>query len=373
MTFPYYDELHVISDLHMGGASADFQILRETRRLAAYVRWVAAQRPGERVALLLNGDIVDTLAEEVDGYIAVDSAADTMRRIMDKDPSFTLVWDALAAFVRTPNRTLVLVIGNHDIELAFPLVLRLIVARLAGEDTAAMARIEFATAGAGFACLVGNARIFCTHGNEVDAWNYVRYEDLSRVARRLNAGRPLTASEWEPNAGSKMVKDVMNEVKRRYAWIDLLKPETKAAVGVLLVVDPAQAAKLHRLLDRRRAPPRRGRVRGPPRRRRVRGAGSGRRRPAERRSHAGAEPARGPGPGSRGPGNVGPHAAGGREELWGRPPEGRGAGRPNPRNPPARMGPAHGVAHRRQQARGPAPGPLRLAGGRQHVRGRDPG
>ena len=50
-----------------------------------------------------------------------------------------------------------------------------------------------------------------------------------------------------PNAGTKMVKDVMNEVKRRYAWIDLLKPETQAAVGVLLVLDPLQVSKITRL------------------------------------------------------------------------------------------------------------------------------
>jgi hypothetical protein len=45
-----------------------------------------------------------------------------------------------------------------------------------------------------------------------------------------------------------MVKDVMNEVKRRYAWIDLLKPETQAAIGVLVVLDPAQAKKITSLL-----------------------------------------------------------------------------------------------------------------------------
>lgn len=44
-----------------------------------------------------------------------------------------------------------------------------------------------------------------------------------------------------------MVKDVMNEVKKRYAWIDLLKPETQAAVGVLVVMDPSQASKITRL------------------------------------------------------------------------------------------------------------------------------
>jgi UDP-2,3-diacylglucosamine pyrophosphatase LpxH len=243
---PAYDEVHVVSDLHMGGKPG-FQILRETTRLANHVRWVASQRPAGRVALVLNGDVIDTLAEDIAGYVAVDEAVSTVQRIMG-DPAFAKVWDALADFVAKEGRTLVIVIGNHDIELAFPPVQHSILARLAGEDLSARARIEFSTVGAGYPCLVGSARVFCTHGNETDAWNYVRYEDLSRVARRLNAGRSLDASEWEPNAGTKMVKDVMNEVKRKYAWIDLLKPETSAAVGALLVLDPSQAAKLDRLL-----------------------------------------------------------------------------------------------------------------------------
>jgi UDP-2,3-diacylglucosamine pyrophosphatase LpxH len=244
MNLPRHDELHVISDLHMGGARPDFQILRETRRLAAFIRWVTGQRPDGHVALVLNGDVVDTLAEDIGGYVAVDEALAVFARIMDRDPGFSPVWDALASFVKQPRRTLVIVIGNHDIELAFPAVQHLILTRLAGDDTAARGRVQFSTIGAGYSCLVGGSRVFCTHGNEVDAWNYVRYEDLSRAARRLNTGRALDGSEWEPNAGTRMVKDVMNEVKRRYAWIDLLKPETQAAVGVLVVLDPGQAKKL---------------------------------------------------------------------------------------------------------------------------------
>jgi len=95
---------------------------------------------------------------------------------------------------------------------------------------------------------VGEARVFCIHGNEVDPWNFVRYEDLSKAARRLNANLPLEPTDWEPNAGTKMVKDVMNEIKKKYKWIDLLKPEAQAAVGVLLVLDPAQADKIRDLL-----------------------------------------------------------------------------------------------------------------------------
>jgi UDP-2,3-diacylglucosamine pyrophosphatase LpxH len=246
--FPAYDEIHVISDIHMGGNRPNFQILKETRRLAGYIGWVAQQCPAGHVALVLNGDVFDTLAEELPGYVAVEQAVSVVERIM-KDASFSCIWDALAAFVAGERRTLVFIIGNHDIEMAFPTVQRLIMKRLAGDDLVKRARIEFSTIGAGYTCTVGNARIYCTHGNEVDAWNYNRYEDLAKVGRRLNAGRSLDPKEWYPNAGTRMVKEVMNEVKGKYKWIDLLKPETQAAVGALVVLDPSQAAKITNLMS----------------------------------------------------------------------------------------------------------------------------
>lgn len=245
---PSFEEIHVISDIHMGGKPG-FQILRETARLANFIRWVAAQNPQQQVALILNGDVFDTLAEEdVIGYVAVDEAEVILKRIMD-DPSFKTVWDALSDFVKTANRTLVMVIGNHDIELAFPNIQRLIVERLSQGDALAKSRIEFSAAGAGYGCMVGKSRVFCTHGNEVDGWNFNRYEGLSRVARRLNAGLSLNKEEWIPNAGTRMVKEVMNEVKKKYAWIDLLKPEGKALFGTLLALDPAQIGKLGKISE----------------------------------------------------------------------------------------------------------------------------
>lgn len=244
---PRHAAIHVISDIHMGGLPGA-QILRETGRLAGFIRRVAAEQPGDAVALVLAGDVFDTLAEDLGGaYVAVEQAHAVVARIMD-DASFKPIWQALAEFVHTPLRTLVFVIGNHDIEIALPPVQRLIQARLAGDDLAARARIEFSTMGAGYTCLVGAARVYCIHGNEVDAWNYNRYEDLARLGRRLNAGQPFDPADWRPNAGTKMVKEVMNAVKRRYAWIDLLKPETAAAVGTLLVIDPGQVKKLGELL-----------------------------------------------------------------------------------------------------------------------------
>lgn len=245
--FPEYDEVHVISDIHMGGKPG-FQILRETKRLAGYIGWVAEQSPEGKVALVLNGDVFDTLAEDIKGYVAVDDAVKTIQRIMD-DASFVVVWNALAKFVEKDRRTLVFVIGNHDIEMAFPNVQSLIIWRLAEDDLLKRARIIFSTTGAGYTCTVGNAKVYCTHGNEVDAWNYNRYEDLAKVSRRLNADHSFDPQEWCPNAGTRMVKEVMNEVKKTYKWIDLLKPETTAAVGTLVVLDPSQISKITKLLS----------------------------------------------------------------------------------------------------------------------------
>jgi hypothetical protein len=242
--WPRYDELHVVSDLHMGGGRG-LQIFKQGKRLANFIRWVGKQRPHGRVGLVLNGDVIDSLAEDIGGYMATSDAVIMVERIID-DEAFCPVWEALGHFIGVPGRALIVVIGNHDLELALPAVQHTIVDRLAGEDVAARGRIAFATAGAGYACMVGTARVFCIHGNEVDSWNVVDYDALSEVARTLNAGLPPDACSWQPNAGTKLVKDVMNQVKRKFSWIDLLKPETKAAVGVLAVLDPGQLSKITR-------------------------------------------------------------------------------------------------------------------------------
>ncbi len=110
-------------------------------------------------------------------------------RASSATPSFSGIWDALATFVQTARRKLVVVIGNHDIEIAFPPVQRLVVDRLAGGDEAARGRIEFSIMGAGYTCMVAGSRVYCVHGNEVDAWNYNRYED-SRARRPPPERRP---------------------------------------------------------------------------------------------------------------------------------------------------------------------------------------
>lgn len=247
---PVFAELYAVSDLHMGGRKSgdlNFQIFNRGPRLAGFIDQVAAQRPQEDVALVLNGDIIDSLAEEtVPGrYVALDAdaALKLVQRVCE-DPSFAMVWDALAKFVKLKQRHLVFVIGNHDIELALPIVEADIRQRLAGGDAESNSRILFSTHGAGFGCVVGKTRVFCTHGNELDLMNWVDYTLLGQLANAISAGRAGSAGEWKPNGGTRVVIDVMNSVKREYPFVDLLKPSTTAIAGVLVALDRETFSKV---------------------------------------------------------------------------------------------------------------------------------
>ena len=65
-----YDELYVVSDLHMGGeikvkngVTKNLQIFNKGDQLADFIKYLT-QIDDKKVGLVLNGDIVDFLAEE---------------------------------------------------------------------------------------------------------------------------------------------------------------------------------------------------------------------------------------------------------------------------------------------------------------------
>ena len=235
MRVDQYDELFVISDLHIGGHPG-FQIFRQEVRLARFIEHLTKSFGKRRVGLVLNGDVIDTLADDINGYIAVDAAEAVLDNVFR---NFTQVWDAVRGFIRAKNRHLVFILGNHDIELALPNVEASLRERLTNGDSAANGRIVFATRGSGYTCSVGGARVFCTHGNEVDPWNVVDNDALRRLAHKANLGRGFDRDTWEPNAGTKLVIDVMNHVKRQFPFVDLLKPEIQTVVPILLFLKPS--------------------------------------------------------------------------------------------------------------------------------------
>lgn len=242
---PEYDEVHIVSDLHIGGAPG-FQVFGAASELAALIRHFRERDPKRRLALVINGDMVDFLAEPNARYFEPQQAVAKLDRIFDQEPAFADVWKELQAFVHTASRYLVIVLGNHDLELALPWVRERLLAKLAGSDDAARGRIRLEFDGAGFRCAVGGSSVLCLHGNEVDTWNVTDFEMLRRIGRDYQQGRSVP--EWTPNAGTQLVIDVMNDVKKAYAFVDLLKPETPAVVPIILALEEARWPQIRRVL-----------------------------------------------------------------------------------------------------------------------------
>ena len=226
------DQLHVVSDLHLGASRAsDLQPGRGARPGDSID--LASTPPGQRVGLVLNGDIVDFLAAEDAKHFDPEGAPRKLQAIMD-DPAFAPVFDALGRFVRAADCVLVLVLGNHDVELALPEVQDVLVARICGADDAARGRVRIAMDGTGFTCLVGGRRVLCIHGNQADPWNVVDHDALRDFIKAQNEG--VEPKVPPANAGTRLVVDVMNGIKHAYPFVDLLKPETVPVPGVLLAL-----------------------------------------------------------------------------------------------------------------------------------------
>jgi len=241
-SLPQFDELYVISDLHMGGV-AGHQMFNSGSELARLIRYLKTRLPDSRVALLINGDFVDFLAEPDARHFDPAGAVKKLNRIATEDPAFKEVFDALRDFANTSNRRLIINLGNHDLELALPWARTRLLQILTGGEEAACARITCSFEGTGFPCKVGNATVLCVHGNEVDTWNVADYERIRRFGLEVLHGRPIDS--WIPNAGSQLVIDVMNSIKYKYPFVDLLKPETAAMLPTLLALAPDQHDKLN--------------------------------------------------------------------------------------------------------------------------------
>jgi UDP-2,3-diacylglucosamine pyrophosphatase LpxH len=159
--------------------------------------------------------------------------------IVDRDPD---VFQALGDVLGRGHRV-TLLLGNHDIELALPAVRRRLMERL-GID----GRHDFNFIYDGEAYVVGRALI--EHGNRYDSFNVVDYDALRRVRSLLSRNQPVPDEYvFPPPAGSYMVAQVINPIKREYRLIDLLKPETGAALPILMALEPGYRSVLTRVAE----------------------------------------------------------------------------------------------------------------------------
>ena len=237
------DSAYVISDLHLGGV-APRQMFGETDALASFIDGL----PAGRCALVINGDFVDFLAEPPSRHFDPEGAVAKLQRLVG-DPAFAPVFKALTRFLDGPGHRLAIAIGNHDLELSLPWVREALQALLTEGDEGRAGRLIWDLDGEGLLLNIGTsqgASVLCVHGNEVDAWNVADYETLRRIGR--DGLRGTLPDRYIPNAGSRMVVELMNDIKQRYPFVDLLKPETEAVGPILALIEPGGAKLLDEFL-----------------------------------------------------------------------------------------------------------------------------
>ncbi|MGZ3805249.1 MAG: metallophosphoesterase [Pseudobdellovibrionaceae bacterium] len=262
--------IFVISDLHLGGrpdeVSAEgiitrhgFQICHAYGELIRFVDWLrelANDTDNEEIELIINGDIVDFLAvdefddPEIGAQLwTVDEAHAVIKlnKIVERTrvDGKRGVFEAMGDFLREGSR-LTLLIGNHDVELALPKVRQRLMELLDYEG----GRLRFVYDGEAYT--VG--RVLIEHGNRYDPWNMIDHSALRQERSVRSRGLPVyekdrPESYFIPPAGTHLVIGLMNRIKDRYHFVDLLKPEADTVIPLLFALEPGRKPTIDEILQ----------------------------------------------------------------------------------------------------------------------------
>jgi UDP-2,3-diacylglucosamine pyrophosphatase LpxH len=226
----------VLSDLHIGtghakGRPNPFDDFCDDERLAQLLARVATQYEEDEVELVVNGDFFDLLKVPVNGLfpeaITEGIGALKVELCLRGHPR---VVDALRGFVRTPRRLVTFMPGNHDMELVFPEVRRVVSRALTGSDSDE--RVRFLVDRDRYR-LEGGVEIH--HGHQFEALNAF---DFSELVLTRGLPEPILNLPW----GSLFVLQVLNKFKEERPFLDRVKPFWPVVVGGL-VLDTRFAAR----------------------------------------------------------------------------------------------------------------------------------
>ena len=217
--------LVVISDLHIGGS--EHPMLGHPEVLTGFLDQLAVHPDRDALELVVAGDFIDFLAEGPDeAWTASEGAA--LAKIEAIFGRSAKLFDSFARCAEHLARFTVL-LGNHDVELAYPRVRDALFRRLQTGPH----RCHFVQGNEAYR--IGDLLI--EHGNRYDAWNAIDHDGLRQIVSCASRGeappRPL-----EICPGSQLVCGAMNPLKARYHFIDLLKPEGKVLALLMLELEP---------------------------------------------------------------------------------------------------------------------------------------
>jgi UDP-2,3-diacylglucosamine pyrophosphatase LpxH len=219
------EELFVLSDLHLA-AERNAGLFQSDAELADCLRWILTETRDS--VTVLAGDILDFLVFN-DGNPKTDFAllGDRTNAIIRHHPE---VFEALTMLTQSSRHRLVILGGNHDPEMVFPAVQEAIERRL-GIDFINPA-LRWLVRGEALSLRVGNAIVLIEHGNVLDPWNRINYTTL-QSAVSLASRNLSNVSDYQLPPGSRLVLEVVCELRGSYPWIDCLKPETEASLPLI--------------------------------------------------------------------------------------------------------------------------------------------
>lgn len=219
-------ELFVLSDLHLT-TERNYGLFQADRELADCLGWILKET--EDSVIVLAGDSFDFLVP----YTGNGDCSEKLnfecrtKQIIEQHAE---VFQALTDLVQSGRHRLVIMGGDHDVELVFPGVQEAVERRL-GVDFANPV-IRWMVQGEGFNLRVGNAVTLIEHGNALSPWNRVNYASL-QSAFSLASRNLLQLAGYERSLGGRLAMEVMSPLLDKHRWIDWLKPATDTTLPLL--------------------------------------------------------------------------------------------------------------------------------------------
>ncbi|WP_052888496.1 metallophosphoesterase [Thermogemmatispora carboxidivorans] len=212
----------VVSDLHLAHGQQPFEGFTEKQQ-RAWEGFLRAAAPGgllveegaaERVELVINGDGFDFLAAAPLRHDRTRTVAQALEKLEQIIAAHGPFFEALAQFLRAPQRRVTFVPGNHDIELLWPAVQQRL-RQAVGWPEASEERLRFWPR----ARYEPLPTIVIEHGNLYDFWNHCC------AGLWTASGEPLPLpEEILLSPGSWYYQEAGALIHRRFPYFDHLEP-----------------------------------------------------------------------------------------------------------------------------------------------------
>ena len=226
----------IISDLHLG-KNDDFDIFKADGKEDAFEAFLAhCGKLAGPVELIINGDFGDFLQlkpwdiYKASGKVSIQKQA--LSKATEIVQESARIFKTLGDFLANPKTRIVVLLGNHDVELAYDDVWAVIQKAILGAS-GDKDRLRFINRATQHNFRVGGVLVHVEHGNIGDPWNEIVYKELFEAAE--------TNSEFQFPPGTRFVYQVMNEYKEKLYFVDLLKPEVPAVPLLLVRLEPFQS------------------------------------------------------------------------------------------------------------------------------------